>query len=59
MPILPHSIYRASKAKFITKLDMERGYYQHEIDGQSKPYTAFSTMNHHYQFKRLAFELKT
>lgn len=58
MPNLSHCIYRASKAKYMTKLDMVRGYYQLKIDEQSKPYTAFSTINHHYQFKRLAFGLK-
>jgi len=58
MPNLKHCLYRANRPKFLTKLDLVRGYYQIKIDDNSKQYTAFSTPNHHYQFKRLAFGLK-
>ena len=44
--------------KLFTKLDLVRGYYQVPIDPDSRPITAFSTMNNHYQFKRLSFGLK-
>ena len=58
MPNLNHCLYRAQNVKFFTKLDLVRGYYQVEIDEDSRPFTAFSTTRNHYQFKRLAFGLK-
>ena len=58
MPNLNNCVYRPSKVKFFTKLDMVRGYYQVPIDEKSRQYTAFSTVQNHYQFKRLSFGLK-
>ena len=58
MPNLTNCIYRGSKVKFFTKLDLVRGYYQVSLDEESKELTAFSTVENHYQFKRLAFGLK-
>ena len=58
MPNLNHCIYRANNACYFTKLDLVRGYYQVEIDEESRQYTAFSTTKNHFQFKRLAFGLK-
>ena len=58
MPNLNHCIYRAYNMKYFTKLDLVKGYYQIKLDEDSKQFTAFSTLNQHYQFKRLAFGLK-
>ena len=58
MPNLNKCVYRPSKVKYFTKLDLVRGYYQVPIDKNSRKYTAFSTMQHHYEFKRLSFGLK-
>ena len=58
MPNLEDSIYSASRMKYFTKLDLVKGYYQIELDEDSKQYTAFSTPHNHYQFKVLPFGLK-
>ena len=58
MPNLNHCLYKAHDIKFFTKLDLVRGYYQVQLDDDSKQYTAFSTLQNHFQFKRLPFGLK-
>ena len=58
MPNLMNCIYRPNKVNFFTKIDLVRGYYQVPIEEESRKYTAFSTPQHHYQFKRLSFGLK-
>ena len=58
MPNLSEAIYGAHNAKFFSKLDLIRGYYQIPVEEQSRQYTAFSTAHNHYQFKRLSFGLK-
>ena len=44
--------------KFFSTLDMASGYWQIEIDEQSKAKTAFIVQNHVYEWNRLAFGLK-
>ena len=58
MPNLTDSVYSAHNVQFFTKLDLIKGYYQVPIDEESRQYTAFSTPQHQYQFKRLSFGLK-
>ena len=58
MPNLTNCIYKANEMKFFTKIDLVKGYYQVTVDDESKPLTAFSTSNNHFQFKRLPFGLK-
>ena len=58
MPNVTQCLFRAHKMQYFSKIDLVKGYYQVEIDEQSKQYTAFSTLNNHYQFKRLPFGLK-
>ena len=58
MPNLMNCVYRPNKVNYFTKIDLVRGYYQVPIDEESRKYTAFSTIQHHYQFKRLSFGLK-
>ena len=58
MPNVNNCLYRAHKMQYLTKLDLVKGYYQVKLENNSRQYTAFSTVNNHYQFKRLAFGLK-
>ena len=58
MPNLQDAVYSASKIKYFTKLDLIKGYYQLPIHEDSRKYTAFSTPNGQYEFKRLSFGLK-
>ena len=58
MPNLTKCIYRSHNTKFFSKIDLVRGYYQVKISEDSRKYTAFSTLQHHYQFRRLSFGLK-
>jgi hypothetical protein len=58
MPNLSDCIYGARNAKYFTKLDLVKGYYQVPLDPASRQYTAFSTPNNHYQFKTLSFGLR-
>lgn len=46
-------------AKYFTTIDLSKGYWQIELDQESRPYTAFSAGNDSglYQFKRMAFGL--
>ena len=59
-PIPDHDKIMASmcKAKYFTKLDLTKGYWQIEIDEQSRQFTAFQAAGELYQFKRMAFGLK-
>jgi len=59
MPNLTDCIYRVGKARYFSKLDLVKGYYQVRLDEESKDLTAFSTSSNHYQFKRLPFGLKS
>ena len=58
IPNLTDSIYSANKIKYFTKLDLIKGYYQVPIHPDSRKFTAFSTIDNQYQFKRLSFGLK-
>ena len=58
MPNLNNCLYSAHNVQYFTKLDLVRGYYQVNLDEESKDLTAFSTSKNHFQFKRLSFGLK-
>ena len=45
------------KQVIFTSLDMIRGYWQLKMDQQSKQYTAFTTQNNTYKFRRMPFGL--
>lgn len=46
------------RAKYFSTLDMTSSFHQIPLDKKSRPLTAFSTPNGHYQFTRLPFGLK-
>lgn len=49
---------KLGRAKYFSTLDMTSSFHQIELDRKSRPYTAFSTSNGHYQYTRLPFGLK-
>ena len=57
VPNLYDSLYGLGSAKYFTRLDLVRGYYQLPVDEQSRAFTAFSSAKNHWQFKRLSFGL--
>ena len=58
IPHLIDSIYGLHGAQYFTSIDFVQGYYHVPLAEESKQYTAFSTMKHHWQFKVLPFGLK-
>ena len=58
MTNLMDSIYSLHGFKYFTSIDLVRGYYQMEVEENSRPYTAFSTSRGHWQYKRMPFGLK-
>ena len=57
MPNITDSIFGLHGIKFMTSLDLVKGYYQIPLDPNSEELTAFSTSRGHWQFKRLPFGL--
>ena len=49
---------KLSKAKFFTKIDMTKGYWQVSIEKKSRKYTAFRAGLKLYEFNRMPFGLK-
>lgn len=47
-----------SQAVYFSHLDLSQGYYQLELDENSRKYTAFTTSNGQYQMTRLPMGLK-
>ena len=45
-------------ARYFTKLDLTKGYWQIGIENDSRAYTAFQAAGELFQFKRMAFGLK-
>lgn len=57
LPNLTESVYSLHGTKYMTSLDLVRGFYQVPIEKESRELTAFTTPKGHYQFKRLSFGL--
>ncbi len=57
LPRIDDTLDKLSGAKYFTTLDMESGYWQIELDEESKEKTAFIVENNLYQFKRMAMGL--
>ena len=49
---------KLAKAKYFTKIDMTKGYWQIGVQADSRQYTAFQAGGKLYEFKRMAFGLK-
>lgn len=47
------------KAKYFSTIDLDQGYYQISLDKASRPYTAFTTSDGHFQLTRMPMGLKT
>ena len=58
IPNLHDSVFSLPGNKYFTRLDLVKSYYQIPIDEKSRPYTAFSTPQGHYQFRKLSFGLR-
>ena len=59
LPVVEDLISRIGKAKYLTKFDLSRGFYQVQLGEESKPLTAFCTPFGLYQWKKLPYWLKT
>ena len=57
MPRVDELIDRLGNAKFITTLDLTRGYWQVPMEEASRPMTAFTTPFGLYQFQMMPFGL--
>ena len=57
MPRVDELLDRLGRARFISTLDLTKGYWQVPLSEQAKPKTAFSTPNGHWQYRVLPFGL--
>ena len=57
MPLIEEVIEKIGPAKYISKLDLCKGYWQIPLTERSKQYTAFTSPTGLYQFKYLPFGL--
>lgn len=57
LPRIDAILDQLGRAKYFTTLDLMSGFHQIPLDHDSRKYTAFSTPNGHYAFKRLPFGL--
>ena len=58
IPRIEDCIDKLGKAKFISKFDLLKGYWQVPLTKQSKEITAFAIPDYLYQFKVMCFGLK-
>ncbi len=57
MPRVDELLDRLGRARFISTLDLTKGYWQVPLTEQAKPKTAFSTPSGHWQYRVLPFGL--
>ncbi|KAI2654662.1 Retrovirus-related Pol polyprotein [Labeo rohita] len=57
MPRVDKLLDRLGKARYITTLDLTKGYWQVPLSESAKPKTAFSTPSGHWQYRTLTFGL--
>ncbi len=57
MPRVDELIDRLGRARFISTLDLTKGYWQVPLTEDAKPKTAFSTPSGHWQYRVLPFGL--
>ena len=59
MPRIIDILDRFNGSRYFSALDLKSGFYQVEMEEESIPKTAFSTMDSHFEFLVLPFGLKT
>ncbi len=57
MPRVDELLDRLGRARYISTLDLTKGYWQVPLSKTAKPKTAFSTPNGHWQYRTLPFGL--
>lgn len=57
LPRIDTILDQLGRAKYFSTLDLMAGFHQIPLDQESRKYTAFSTPNGHFHFKRLPFGL--
>ena len=58
LPRIDDILDNVGRAKYMSKLDLLKGYYQIPLSAKSKKFSAFATHNGLYQYKVLPFGLK-
>lgn len=58
LPNITDILDSLSGAVYFSHLDLAQGYYQLELDPESRPFTAFTTDRGQFQMKRLAMGMK-
>ena len=58
MPRIDDLIDKVGKAKFLTKIDLSKGYWQIPMDEEAIPVSAFVTPFGHFQWKYMPFGMK-
>ena len=59
MPNMKDVISTIGRNSVFSTIDMMQGFHQIELEDESKPMTAFSTAQGHYQYVRMPFGLKS
>jgi hypothetical protein len=57
-PRIEDLVEKVGRAKYLTKVDMTRGYWQVPLDDYSSPISAFVTPTGHFQWRFLPFGLR-
>jgi len=58
LPRVEDLVDRVGRAKYLTKIDMTRGYWQVPLDEYSGPISAFVTPTGHFEWKYMPFGLR-
>ena len=58
MPTIEEVLEAAVEARIISKIDLNKGYYQVHVREQDTPKTAFVCHRGHYEFVRMPFGLR-
>ena len=59
MPYIEEELERFRGCRYFTTLDLTSGYWQFLVEDSAQKYTAFSTHEGHFEFKRMPFGLCT
>ena len=59
LPLIEESLDRLGNRKIFSSLDFNSAYWAINLTEESKPLTAFTADNNHFQFRRMPFGIKT